>query len=284
MAKLPVLKNLISDPGKRIELHDLIVDSVQSFIEEHPPANLADSDRLKAADLQEALANAHKSVADLAEMAILLGYWAEGAQIRELEEFFNRLIASNMAEDRQLTRGTITWYPLYILICAAGMAAVSAKNFEALRAILTLPIRDTHETTALGVFVLIKMIQFDESFKSIPGHEKHRVPRSEHLLISLREIVEPHLRLGSRFEGVFDEFEVLVALIFADLSGREWGPPGRFAYKQRHIDDPLDRVSKQAEVKGAEWEVLRAGFFDGSLENFNKTRSAFLEKLGSSWW
>jgi hypothetical protein len=279
-----VLKHLIEDQNRRIELHDFIVETVQLFLEENPSSKLADFDRLKTSELQEALANAHTSVEDLAEIATLLGYWAEGSQTRELEEFFNRLIAANMAEDRQLTRGTLTWYPLYILVCAAGMAAVSAKNFEALRAILTLPIRDTHETTALGVFVLIKMIQFDESFKSIPGHDKHRVPRSEHLLISLREIVEPHLKLGSRFEGVFDEFEVLVALIFADLSGREWGPPGRFAYKQRHIDDPLDRVSKQAEVKGVEWEVLRAGFFDGSLENFNKTRSAFLEQLGSSWW
>jgi hypothetical protein len=284
MAKLPELKNLIADPGKRIELHDLIVDSVQSFIKEHPTANLADSDRLKGADLQEALVNAHGTLGPLVEIVVLLGYWAEGAQSRELEEIFNRLVAANMGEDRQLAWGTLNWYPTYILLCAAGIGAISSKNFRALRAVLAVPIRDTSETTSLAVFILTKMIQFDESFKSIPGHEKHRVPRSEYLLISLRELVEPHLKLDHRFEGVFDEFEVLLALIFASSNGRQWGPPGRFAYKQRRTDDPLDRVSKEAEGQGEDWEVLHAGFFDGSFENFNTIRTAFTEQMSSSLW
>jgi hypothetical protein len=103
------------------------------------------------------------------------------------------------------------------------------------------------------------------------------VPRSEHLFKTLQPELEDLLLLGRSYEALFDEFEILVALTYRDLEGGDWGPLGRFGWKQRrsHGDSPFDRVVKDAEREGESWGPLRAGLFGGSYVQFSTGAQKF---------
>ena len=71
--------------------------------------------------------------------------------------------------------------------------------------------------------------------------DRRRTPRSDHLYARFQSILEDQLFLGRKYDELFDEFEMILALTFADLRDDDlaqhvWGPPGRFAWKERGID------------------------------------------------
>jgi hypothetical protein len=103
----------------------------------------------------------------------------------------------------------------------------------------------------------------------------------------LRRAFDAALFLGGSYEAVFDQFEVLVALVFADLrdpSGERhvWGPPGRFLWKHRHSHSPMVRLIRAATDQGEAWPPLASGFFGGSSERFLKVAKSYKQQLDES--
>ena len=127
-----------------------------------------------------------------------------------------------------------------------------------------------------------------ESFKHLPGHERHYVPRSEYLFKVLQPGLDDLLFLGKSYEASFDRFEMFFALVYADLAGRDWGPPGRFAWKHSnrgHDASPFVELLDEATTGGPTWTPSKAGLFGGSLDRFQNAAQQYLELLNKlSWW
>jgi hypothetical protein len=131
------------------------------------------------------------------------------------------------------------------------------------------------------------MTELHDVFKSLPGQEQKYVPRSEHLFTSLQPVLEDLLFLGRRYEQYFDEFEILSALVYAHLTQRNWGPPGRFAWKHSagYGDSPYKQLVEEATKHSSQWEPLRAGLFGGSFDNFKKEADSYGQRLIKlNWW
>ena len=56
-----------------------------------------------------------------------------------------------------------------------------------------------------------------KAFSQLPGHKRHYVPCSEYLFKLLQPMLDDILFLGRDYEQYFDRFEVLLALVHADL-------------------------------------------------------------------
>jgi hypothetical protein len=105
-------------------------------------------------------------------------------------------------------------------------------------------------------------------------------------------MLEDQLFLGRSYESYFDQFEILFALLFADArpggTFGVWGPPGRFAWKQRGaFGDGLgfSAFVEDAKAQGKKWKPLQAGLFGGSPEQFAGLADAYTELLNKmSWW
>ncbi|MFZ3354145.1 MAG: hypothetical protein WA268_25135 [Xanthobacteraceae bacterium] len=114
------------------------------------------------------------------------------------------------------------------------------------------------------------MTEISDAFKQLPGHERDFVPRSEHLFTTLRPILDEALYLGGSYDTLFDRFEILLALAFADIrdpTGEHvWGSPGRFSWKNRHSDNPMTRLIAEAREQGSDWPLLHVGFFGGQYQ------------------
>jgi hypothetical protein len=165
---------------------------------------------------------------------------------------------------------------------SAGISALASHNYNALAAVLQTSVQVESERKRLPIVVptIDKLTELHDTFKLLPGHERHYVPRSEHLFKILQPVLEDMLLLGRAYEQYFDEFEVLLALTYANATDRHWGPPGRFGWKQRwHSENPFNQVVEEARKKGNVWGPLRAGLFQGSIDEFSKTAEAFNEAL-----
>jgi hypothetical protein len=97
---------------------------------------------------------------------------------------------------------------------------------------------------------------------------------------ALQAPLDELLFLGDGYEALFDEFEMLLALSFADLTSskrdsRIWGPVGRFDYKRR-----LSKYVERTKAEGANWPPLKLGFFASKQERFDEVSKGFLEFLG----
>ena len=128
-------------------------------------------------------------------------------------------------------------------------------------------------------------------FKRLPTHKQHFAPQSEYFFKNIQPAIDDSLYLGREYEDQFDRFEVLYALITADLyvqEGRKaWGPPGRFGWKfsrDRDENSSFTAVVREATQLEENWPPLRAGFFGGSFERFADIAEKYKALLGTLGW
>jgi hypothetical protein len=288
---IKTIKQLLSDPLRQIELDDLLAKELRAALravsEDNFPVETLD---VTSEDFAGRLKRYELAVARLRTLVILLSKWADGPQ----QHLLSRLIV-RFAEGASALRGGKTvwlglrWYPMMLLMYSGGIAALSANNYASLATLLmtTLgrqPMRDKSEEAIVATVDAILDVERTNIFKSLPGHERYYAPRNEYLFTELQPALDDLLFLGASYEDLFDRFEVLWALVYADLMRVEtnhiWGPPGRFGWKGlKGQTDPYRVLIEEANRQGASWPPLTVGLFGGSLERFNQIATAYHEKL-----
>lgn len=284
MGQAETVKDYLSDDRFRIRLDDAVSAQVRtvsySIRDEVFPLN-AD---VSADEFAHRLSAYEDALALLLETSILLARWGGEQHQPMVSKVVSRLADGATERNGKVVWIGMRWYPLMYLMYAGGIAALSAGNYPSLASLLTAPVADrqTGDGVAPAIVRTIReILEVDRSelFKTLPGHERHYVPRSEYLLGSIQPAVEDLLFLGNSYESLFDQFEILYALSFADLEseelGRAWGPPGRFGWKHRHGNGPFDRLVDEARQAGADWGPVKAGLFHGSIERFDEVASAY---------
>lgn len=284
------IKRLIADPRDRIRLDDFVSKFLRKSIEELGIDKFPASIDVTNEELAHRLRRYEDVVGDLETIVILIARWASENQLSLLEKIFARLAEVDKGGSGKVLWLRLGWYPVHFLMYAAGIAALSAEKFDVLRAVFLTRVRAEHKTTGIPdtpilVPVIDAMTDIHDEFKRLPGHERNFVPRSEYLFKALQPMLEDLLFLGRSYETYFDEFEVLLALVYADIKSREpgdiWGPPGRFAWKHSrgYGDGPFDHLVKQAQQQGAKWPVLQSGLFRGSPERFSEIAKEYRELI-----
>jgi hypothetical protein len=127
----------------------------------------------------------------------------------------------------------------------AGIAALAGRNYASLRSALLVPVyarlaMQSEQKSPVVLPTVSELTEIVGQFNVLPGLDRRYTPRSDYLYERLRPLMEEQFFLGRRFDELFDEFEMILALTFADLrddglQGHVWGPPGRFAWKERGL-------------------------------------------------
>ena len=287
-----MMKDLLSDPTKRIALDDFITEHLKKIIDatspEHFPAQGAN---VQQSDFNDRVKRYEEAAKDLQYIAILLARWGDKEHIDLLGKIFSRLAENVERESAGLTLWLhLNWYPLQILMYASGISAVAAGKYSVLKVVLETPVQNIAtqgRRVPLIVPVAANISDVTDFFKRMPGHEQQYAPRSELMYELSQPIIEELLFLGKSYDEVFDEFEILSALVFSEATGRGWGPIGRYGWKyhQRGETNPYDWIVADAKKQKEKWPVTQAGLFQGSTENFLKLAEEFRERLNKlSWW
>jgi hypothetical protein len=284
-------KVLLVDPLKLIELDDYINSHLRKAIaalslEQFPPhGNRTNEEFIKRVTAYEV------AISSLQTIVILLARWGGPDHLLLLEKILSRLAEVDKGNGGTVAWLRLGWYPIVVLMYAAGIAALSARRYEALRIVLATPVLASqvmsgNDEKAIVLPAFHAMTEIADNFKALPGHDRDRVPRSEYLFVRMRSPLGDALLLGGSYEAIFDRFESLLALTFADVndpSGEQaWGPPGRFSWKNRHSGDPMTLVIAEATEKGSSWPFLATGLFGGKSERFLKVANNYKQLLDRS--
>lgn len=280
-------KALLVDPLKRIELDDFVNEQLRRAMAALSGDHFPTSGSANRDDFVKRVAAYEATVADLQTIAILLARWGDSEQILLLEKIVSCLGETDKGSGGLVWWLRLGWYPLLVIMYSAGIAALSARRHEALGATLATPVLSDHRGMEPVVIpVMTAMTEIANAFKAMPGYERHHVPRSEQLFTTLRPALDDALFLGSRYEFLFDRYEILLALTYADFHNpagdNVWGPPGRFSWKHGRSENPLSALIAEATEQGANWPYLSSGLFGGNQDRFLKVANAYKQLLDRS--
>ncbi len=292
--KVQHVKTLLATDSSSIQLHDYMVSEVKSFLAATSEDKFQAQGTFTVEELLRRIAQYDGAGSDLAVLTACVGYWAKASHFSLLQKVIARATDRAEAQSGQAVWITLQSYPLIVILYCAGVAAVDGGRYDSLASILltsvtVLGYRDKTEyffETASEAIVDLARVKV---FHQIPGHERQYSPLSEYLFKAIQPKLDDPLFIGRSYEGSFDEFEVLFALIVGDARKQKdqtvWGPIGRFGWKHRRVDkSPFARVVAEACEKGAEWGPVKAGLFGGSMERFNAVVSEFNKILASLPW
>ncbi len=285
-----ITKELLSDEKKKIELEDFVFQYVRKFLDatdlRHFPVQ---GSNIQKEEFAERLKAYESASTDLQHILILLGKWGNQNQIHLLEKVFQRIAEADKGASGFILWIRLNWYPIQLLMYSAGISALSAKNYPALKMILETKVdEDTNSGRRSEIVVPVSsnLSEIHDNFKWLTGHDRHYVPRSEYLFKNLQPTLEDLLYLGKSYEELFDQFEILSALDFAYLTNGTWGPYGRFGWKHNSYGrtSPFDALVEEANSKGEHWEPIKAGFFKGSFDEFAAKAKEFKDRLDQLSW
>lgn len=293
---IETLKEYLSDQRYRIRLDDLVTTELRSVLRATQDDRLPlSTGSVSPQDIAERIRSYEHVLARLSSISLLVGRWGGVEQQPILTRIITRLVAENELRGGTYVWLGLRWYPALLELYAAGIGALSAGNYKNLMVLLTTRVAShitAREKREAVVAIVDGMLEAERAnaFKNLPGYERYYTPKSEYLFKTLQPLAEDLLFVGRGYEELFDRFEVLLALVYADLTwegrSRMWGPPGRFAWKlsQGHGDNPLNEMIAEAGREGDAWPPLAAGLFRGSLVRFQQVAAEYATIIGRLNW
>jgi hypothetical protein len=286
-------KTLLGNPVRRIELDSFVNEQLRHALDALSAERFPTTGTASDQEFPKRVAAYEAAIRDIETIVILLARWADAEQLLQMEKILRRLAEIDKGGGGTVAWLRLNWYPLLVLMYAGGITALSTRRYPALYAMLATPVRANQTGAAsrenpVALPVVMAISDIEEAFKLLPGHEKHRAPRSEHLYMRLKPILDDALFLGDSFGSLFDRFEAFLALAFIDFKnpnakGRMWGPAGRLVYTHHSSESALNQLIEEAQQHKAAWPPLSAGLFGGQSERFLEVANGFKSMLDDRW-
>ena len=282
------IKELISSNNSQIKLHDFSIEEVRRFLSATSEDSFATSGQFSDEEFLERISSYEHHSKDLAMIVACLSHWANDNQLASLTKIVSRS-CDRLLESRGgvVVWVNLRWYPLLLMTYHAGIAALEGNNYKSLASIFYTKLGSS-EYDDSGSFFALKIAiaagELADAFKRIPDHERKYTPLSEYLYKLVQPELDNILFLGKGYEDVFDEFEILFALVVADLKKQEdsyvWGPIGRFGWKNRtHGISPYQKLRNEAAQNKNNWGPIKAGMFGGQYERFEEVAEHYQTEI-----
>lgn len=293
--KVDYVKELLSSQKSQIKLHDLITNEVRLFLSLTNEDNFAPHGNFTDEELLERLSGYEKYSKDLCAILAIVSHWADHSELSIIEKVISRASDRLLDAESGLTIWVnLRWYPLLLLQYYAGIAAIASRNYSALNKLFYAKLGECEYRSKERRFAqrlsngILELTRADV-FKRIPGHERNYTPISEYIFKQIQPMLDDLFFLGKSYESAFDEFEVLYALVVADLTKNSsdyvWGPIGRFGWKYRTRENsPLSRVIREAESSREKWPPIMAGMFGGDYNRFEAIANEYKEAVSKLNW
>jgi hypothetical protein len=309
------VKAMVLDPRRRIELDDLVLSEAKmtrdALVDEtiFPSSIPPEADVSFARRMVERYQRYWSTVKPLSQALVAGCAWVESTQTSPWTQAV-RAVASIVDGPQSGNTYLLAMkrFPLTALVYAAALAAVARKNFPALKAVAVDAVVRRQSGERIPVVNSMQTYEYEERFKpaahlfaltvegveasdeDIDGWVKRNgmrfTPISDSLHALLRPLLEPVVPDDAEYDDLFDEVEVLLAVLATDgclqaksasyYVGNGWY--GRFTWKERRSPNPIHRrMSAECVAAGDAWEPLKAGLFGGSSERAKAAFDAFVQ-------
>lgn len=280
---LAQLKSYLPEERHRIRLHDLVWDETekvrQRLIGEHYPLSEVAFD---ATRLKERLGRYEADVEILESLLAVGAYWSRSTQDQLWLKVLERIGTPEPLQRYNRHWAELRWYPATRLLYSAGIGALHKERYDCLWKLLSHALirEQGREPEALSLRANAWCIE-QETLNAILGR-RWSSPGSVYLAASLRETLRPVVPDDQIWEVVFDRFEYFLGLATAKIS--EFPFIGKFGSTLQYGGGVAHAVAKEIETGGQDWPPLRAGFFDGSLEDLQSAVEAVSKNVDRTRW
>jgi len=285
------VKEYLSDARFRIRLDDLAAREIRAALRNFQQPEFSLTPTVTAEAFASRLRQYETALSHLNTLTVLTARWGNTEHQQVLERIISRITDGNEMAGGKVVWLGLRWYPLLLLMYGGGIAALSAQNYASLATLFYTRLGDhisgkgTQEAIGATVSEILE-VDRNDMFKRLPGYERNYVPRSEYLFKAIQPGIEDLLFLGRSYEELFDRFEILYALTYADIEDQKghhfWGPPGRFGWKaasRGRSGNPYAALLDEASRAGDAWPPLLSGFFGGSIERFKEVAQRYDSEL-----
>lgn len=287
---LSTFKDNLAESRLRIRLDDQVNGDVSTALARMSDEQFSfNTPTITGENFVARLAAYEEAVRTLQVKAALLGKWANPEQLPTLTTMVARISEHGVGAHS----GSSLWldlrqYPLSLLLYSVGIASLAAENYRAfaaahLKRIDARTRRVGNTAVAVVVPVVDAMMEAANTnvWRHVEEYKQKRVPQSDYLFKTLRPVLDELLFLGANYEHLFDRYEILRSLIYADATDGSWGPVGRFGWKycRDDKDNPYAALCAEAAHQKNSWGPLQAGLFCGSHTRFNEVATRFEQEL-----
>jgi len=294
---IDLTKEYLSDTRYTIKLDDLVKQEIRQVLLLTSDDNfVVEGTNWSVEEFTRRLKEYEQIVDNLLNISCYIAHYGKPEHLPILRNSLARLIDRLEPKGGLIVWTALRWYPVMLLLYSAGISAIASEKYDNLSAMLLAKVgssRFSKATTPLALAIgepIVELSRID-AFKQLPGHERQYVPRSEYLFKLLQPMLDDILFLGRDYERVFDQFEILLALVHADLDQQEspktsiWGPIGRFGWKyENDNNNPLKEIIADAKRYKESWGPLAAGLFGGDYARFEKISSGYEKRIAGLGW
>ena len=285
-AAVAAMKRYMSEPRYRIQLADLVDDTVRKVVEltsgegfgTHAPSVSGESFAARIQGYDAACST-------LLAMAPVAGFWAERDLYPILERAFVRLATT---EERS---GNTVWlsfkrYPALILLFGLGIGSVEAGRLDLLGRLFSVPIQEENRQSVPAVLSLgFRCLPGDaESVaKSLPGLDRAQFPMSQWIYGVIRECCKDLTPSETQFTSAFTKLEILLALGFMHHGARlygNWAPLGRYFVLNEERNRVLEEMRESIAAMGDDSPFVEARIFGDTADACNNGINNFVLFLG----
>ena len=259
-AAVASLKRYLPRPEYRIQLSDLIRDTVEHVITEtsRPEVDLYDPIPDKTS-ITTRLRRYEASCQTLVAMAAVGGYWDDGRNTEVWERASQRLSTKPRVQGPSYdVWRSLKLYPGLLLMYAVGMGALENGNLELISRIFRGEVDDydsgSGSTTNVLTALLISRSASDLMRKDmLEGYERNYVPINDWLHDALRETLRSFIPDDDRYSHVFDKFELLASLGFNSAQDHNsifagWFPLGSYIWRPGSLRRMLAEIESSIQV------------------------------------
>lgn len=281
---LSTFKDYLSEQRYRIRLDDQVSAAVRATLAEMSGEKFSPTTQVNGEEFAARLRLYEAAVRPLQAKAALLGRWATPEQLPTMTNMLARMSDGfAAAQSGQSLWADLRAYPMTILMYSAGIASLAVENYGVFAAAHAKKINARTRRSGDRVFSIVvpvveamQEVMSTSIWRHVESYKRSRAPDSEHLFNVIRPVLDDLLFLGASYERLFDRYETLRALVYADATDRGRGPAGRFAWKYYGgQENPFADLRAEAAQEKDAWGPIRAGLFQGSYERFEKTAAKF---------
>jgi hypothetical protein len=290
---IALTKRYVANDADRVRLHDLVRTSIDRI---EPDVNEIRATPWESTALVEGVARVRRYDALTEPLAAIYANgccWGTPAMLPAWRYGIERLATTDLSG----TEAGLRRYPALIILYAGGLGAVQGDEYTTLTALLRTRVHSATRGLVPAVFELAggTHAALRTELANLVMQEKRGIKQrfysahSQHLHEVLKPAVGPLTASDESYDELFDRFEILVALVYADVR-QELGydaraPIGRFGY--RHENQPTTSVFQQMlneiEREGDDWKPVRTGVV--SKERLESGLAAVREGVRqSTWW
>ena len=279
------VKRYLADPRHRIRLHDLVHEETERVYKEllSEKFNTRISNSTKEV-FQQRMREYEVLVERLVAMLAALSYHDTGGENAHLLKRCIEWLTQVPRHDGSVALINLQYYPALLHTYAAGISALAANRFHNLAAILKeSKYRDYHYNEKKPAIEMLNVMSVVTEYKWVPRQNAVNNTPNDYLFDLLRPALHDYLPDDTRYDETFNTFEYILALTYLDIVDESYSPQGRFGWRYTGrtmrssglVEDnwgrsPLAEFVRIGVEQGSDWGLLRAGFFNGSIERFKE--------------